>query len=167
MLELLEQQKNFVPMDIVRVDALEKEHPLRANIQREHVVLFQRPGAFSMGFERRFVQWARSVHNLKQILDEGNPDPYSNRGYQHQEAAIKRFELGWELCWKMLQKIIEGEGLPASGPRPVMQNAFQLGLLPETFLWQTICCTIGHLAENCCHPRSELYQTHHFDRFGA
>ncbi|MFZ4099845.1 MAG: HI0074 family nucleotidyltransferase substrate-binding subunit [Chlamydiia bacterium] len=135
-LALLDQQRNFVPMDVVRLDSLDHGHPLRANIERQHVTLFQKDGPTPLGFERRLVQWAQTLSNLRRAIQAGNPDPYTERGCEHMEASVKRFELAWELCWKTLQKILDREGLPAAGPRPVMQNAFQLQLLPAPFLWQ-------------------------------
>ena len=42
------------------------------------------------------------------------------------DSAIKRFELTYEACWKLLQTLIRDQGLEANSPRGVFKAAFKL-----------------------------------------
>lgn len=51
------------------------------------------------------------------------------------DAAIKRFELTFELAWKALKSYLAYQGLEARSPREPIRGAFAAGLLPEDEGW--------------------------------
>lgn len=53
-----------------------------------------------------------------------------------EEGMIQRFEYTFELAWKSLQDILQERGYPnVRGPRPVLEQAFQDGLITDGPLW--------------------------------
>ena len=53
-----------------------------------------------------------------------------------QEGLIHRFEYTFELAWKCLQDLLQERGLvDIRGPRPVLEQAFQDGLIADGVLW--------------------------------
>ena len=54
------------------------------------------------------------------------------------DSAIKRFELTYEACWKLLQTLIRDQGLEANSPRGVFKAAFKLGWTEDELIWDEI-----------------------------
>ncbi len=53
-----------------------------------------------------------------------------------EEGLIQRFEYTFELAWKCLQDLLYERGYPdIRGPRPVIEQAFQDGIISEGPLW--------------------------------
>jgi nucleotidyltransferase substrate binding protein (TIGR01987 family) len=53
-----------------------------------------------------------------------------------QEGVIHRFEYTFELAWKFLQDLLQERGYAeVRGPRPVIEQAFQDGLISNGPLW--------------------------------
>lgn len=53
-----------------------------------------------------------------------------------EEGLIQRFEYTFELAWKYLQDLLEERAYPnIRGPRPVIEQAFQDGVISEGLLW--------------------------------
>jgi len=54
----------------------------------------------------------------------------------NRDATIKRFEFCFELCWKLMQAILQENGIEAYGPRGSIREAAKLGLIdnPQTWL---------------------------------
>lgn len=51
------------------------------------------------------------------------------------DSAILRFELAYEVVWKLLQRLVRAQGLVASGPRQVFAEAFRLGWIDDETAW--------------------------------
>lgn len=51
------------------------------------------------------------------------------------DSAILRFELAYEVVWKLLQRLIRAQGLEAAGPRQVFGEAFRLGWIENEAAW--------------------------------
>jgi nucleotidyltransferase substrate binding protein (TIGR01987 family) len=51
------------------------------------------------------------------------------------DSAILRFELAYEVAWKLLQRLVREQGLAATGPRQVFAAAFQLGWIEDEAAW--------------------------------
>lgn len=51
------------------------------------------------------------------------------------DSAILRFELAYEVVWKLLQRLIRTQGLDAAGPRQVFSQAFKLGWIEDESAW--------------------------------
>lgn len=53
-----------------------------------------------------------------------------------EEGLIQRFEYTFELAWKFLQDILQERGYAdVRGPRPVIERAFQDGLISNGMIW--------------------------------
>ena len=53
-----------------------------------------------------------------------------------QEGLIQRFEYTFELAWKYLQDLLQERGyVNVRGPRPVIEQAFQDGLISNAPVW--------------------------------
>ena len=51
------------------------------------------------------------------------------------DSAIKRFELCFELSWKVIQSFLRDRGLDCRSPRDCFREAFSYGLLTEEDVW--------------------------------
>jgi nucleotidyltransferase substrate binding protein (TIGR01987 family) len=51
------------------------------------------------------------------------------------DAAIQRFELTFELAWKVMKTYVERQGLEACSPRESIRMAFKAALIPEDLGW--------------------------------
>ncbi len=58
----------------------------------------------------------------------------------NQLAAIKSFEMAWELGWKLLADEVTAQGivLPMRGPRAVIRTAFMAGLIADGDGWMAV-----------------------------
>ena len=51
------------------------------------------------------------------------------------DAVIKRFEIAFEYCWKLLKLAAEYQGVEANGPRPAIQEAVRFGWIEDPEFW--------------------------------
>lgn len=51
------------------------------------------------------------------------------------DSAILRFELAYEVAWKLLQRLARAQGLESAGPRQAFAHAFQLGWIEDETVW--------------------------------
>jgi nucleotidyltransferase substrate binding protein (TIGR01987 family) len=51
------------------------------------------------------------------------------------DSGIKRFELCFELSWKVIQSFLRDRGLDCRSPRDCFREAFSYGLLTEEGVW--------------------------------
>jgi nucleotidyltransferase substrate binding protein (TIGR01987 family) len=56
----------------------------------------------------------------------------------NRDAAILRFELAFEVGWKLMQKIAQDEGYEVKSPRQAFQQAFALDLITKEVIWTDI-----------------------------
>ena len=81
---------------------------------------------------QRFQNFQRALYHLDAAVDKGveNMNPLEVQGF------IKGFELAYELAWKTLQDYLHEIGYEdVRGPKPVIQQAFQDGLLNDGNAW--------------------------------
>lgn len=80
----------------------------------------------------RFIQRAddylKAVERLVEVYAQPN-SPFMR------DAAIQRFEICWELAWKVLRLRLALEGIEALTPRQVFQQALQAGLIADGNGW--------------------------------
>lgn len=51
------------------------------------------------------------------------------------DGTIQRFELTFELLWKVLQRLLADQGIAANSPKSVLQHAYRLGWLENEATW--------------------------------
>ena len=63
--------------------------------------------------------------------------PYPNLNELEKDGAIQRFEFTFELAWKTLQDYLAQQAgyVDVKGPRPVLKQAVQDGLLIDGYTW--------------------------------
>ncbi|PZR76877.1 MAG: hypothetical protein DLM73_01600 [Chthoniobacterales bacterium] len=54
------------------------------------------------------------------------------------DSAILRFELAYEVTWKLLQMLLREQGYEVSSPRQALERAFTVGWIAEEELWDDI-----------------------------
>lgn len=74
-------------------------------------------------------------HILEQFEEVMNI-PASERNSR--DRAILRFELCYEVCWKLLQRLVRAEGYESNGPRSAFEKAFALGWIADEVIWNDI-----------------------------
>ena len=51
------------------------------------------------------------------------------------DSSIKRFELTFELSWKLLKSFLKDNGYVCTSPKSCLQEAFSFGLIQDDSLW--------------------------------
>lgn len=81
-------------------------------------------------WKQRFENFKKALQQFEEAVCQENLDRLS------QEGLIQRFEYTFELAWKCLQDILQERGLTeVRGPKPVIQQAFEDGLLEDGLTW--------------------------------
>ncbi len=78
--------------------------------------------------DRRFVDFQQAIARLEESLAE----PQSGMA---RDSSIKRFELCFELSWKVIQNHLRKQSLVCRSPRDCFTQAFSYGLLADDRLW--------------------------------
>jgi nucleotidyltransferase substrate binding protein (TIGR01987 family) len=74
--------------------------------------------------------------NFKKALKLYEEAISPNLSRLEQEGLIQRFEYTFELAWKSLQDLLHERGYAeVRGPRPVIEQAFQDGIISDGPLW--------------------------------
>lgn len=81
-------------------------------------------------WEQRFQNYERALAVLSRGLQQREYNELERQG------LIQAFEYCYELAWKTLQDIIDERGFVGiAGPRPVLQKAFELGIISNGHQW--------------------------------
>lgn len=81
-------------------------------------------------WKQRFSNFKKALSQFEEALVQKNPERLA------QEGLIQRFEYTFELAWKCLQDLLQERGLAEiRGPKPVLEQAFQDGLITDGLLW--------------------------------
>jgi len=51
------------------------------------------------------------------------------------DAVVKRFEVCFEYCWKVMKAAADYQGTEAFGPRPAIQEAIKFGWIDDPEFW--------------------------------
>jgi len=84
-------------------------------------------------WKQRFDNFDRAVHLLREVCDRG----VATLSQLEKEGAIQRFEIAFELGWKVLRDFLEASGLVVSPitPRTVIKEAAGARLLDDAQVW--------------------------------
>jgi nucleotidyltransferase substrate binding protein (TIGR01987 family) len=61
--------------------------------------------------------------------------PASDLDSRDRDSGILRFELCYEVCWKLLQRLVRDQGYESNGPRSAFEKAFALGWIENESVW--------------------------------
>lgn len=75
-------------------------------------------------FEDILARWG-------EVLDEPESDIV-------RDSAILRFELTFEVAWKLVQLLVREQGYEANSPRQAFQQAFTMGWVTDEEVWADI-----------------------------
>ncbi len=87
--------------------------------------------------EKKDIRWKQRLSNFSKALGKFEEAVKADlKDRLAQEGLIHRFEYTFELAWKCLQDLLQERGLEEiRGPKPVLQRAFQDGLISDGVLW--------------------------------
>lgn len=78
--------------------------------------------------ERFFVDFAKAVKNLDTAIDTAIDE-------LDMDGTIKRFELCYELSWKLIKEYLADKGVIAKNPRDCFKEAFANNLINNEDVW--------------------------------
>ena len=87
----------------------------------------------------RWIQRYNSFHKaLQRILDvTGSEEDPEDLNELEKEGLVQRFEYTFDLAWKVLQDFLIYKGYEGiSGPNPVLQKAFEDGVIADHDGWR-------------------------------
>jgi nucleotidyltransferase substrate binding protein (TIGR01987 family) len=80
-------------------------------------------------WRQRFSNFKKSYQVLLRLLDLTKPSEGERLG------SIQAFELAFELAWKTLGDYLQSLGHDVVSPRPIIKQAFQIGLIVKGEKW--------------------------------
>ena len=111
-------------------------------------------------WKQRYANFSRSVDNLLEAIEVIEPSKLERQG------IIKAFELCYELAWKTLQDYLKELGMnDIVGPKPVIQTAFQEGLVTDGDVWKDMHHARNESAHLYNPERAESIETEIRSRF--
>jgi len=78
--------------------------------------------------ERRFSDFQKAVNNLETAIESVVDD-------LDIDGAIKRFELCYDLSWKLMKDYLGEQGIIVRNPRACFKEAYANGLIQDEFAW--------------------------------
>lgn len=87
-------------------------------------------------FKAAIDAFSESSRGLQESLDAIGKISADDKYYDiFYDATVKRFEIAFEYCWKLMKVAVEHEGGEAFGPRPAIQESVRLGWIDEPDFW--------------------------------
>jgi nucleotidyltransferase substrate binding protein (TIGR01987 family) len=81
-------------------------------------------------WRQRYANFQNALKQLDAAVDM--EDDYSDL---ERQGLIQYFEYTVELAWKVLQDLLGARGYEVKGPKPVIKQAFQDGLISDGDVW--------------------------------
>jgi len=81
--------------------------------------------------QNNFRNLEKAVCKLKEALCL-EPDEYIR------DSVIKRFEISFELLWKLIKRIADSENLECYSPKSCLKLAYQMGLIKDEEIFLSI-----------------------------
>lgn len=75
-----------------------------------------------------FDDFVRAFNNLNEAVKKAQSD-------LEIDGAIKRFELCYELCWKLIKEYLTNLGIICKNPRDCFKQAYQNDLIEDENIW--------------------------------
>lgn len=80
-------------------------------------------------WRQRFDQFQKAYNVLQVAIALPHPSVVERAG------LIQLFEMAFELSWNLIKDYLEADGYQVKGPRDVLKNAFQAGLIAQGHIW--------------------------------
>lgn len=82
------------------------------------------------------TRWRQRYANFqKAMVQLDNAVALEEYSYLERQGLIQCFEYTIELAWKTLQDLLDAKGYEVKGPKPVVRQAFQDGLILDGSAW--------------------------------
>ncbi len=78
-----------------------------------------------------FKDFKHALNNLKNGLNQAQDD-------LDIDGVIKRFEICYELAWKLIKEYLEGVGIVCKNPRYCFKEAFSNALIDNELVWMNM-----------------------------
>lgn len=82
----------------------------------------------------KIQQKMKNLDNALQRLQEICNEPLDDKNY-FIDTTIQRFEFSFELFWKTLKILLEKEGIIATTPKEILQDAYRIGWISDENHW--------------------------------
>lgn len=93
-----------------------------------------------------FADFRNSTKRFKEVLKMRSSVPI-------RDASIKRFEITFELSWKLLKALMHDQGFICNSPKTCLQQAFSIGLIKDNPLWSDM----ANDRNSSVHTYSEIF----------
>ncbi len=80
-------------------------------------------------WKQRFENFEKAFRTLERTVAIENPSEAERGG------LIQFFEVAFELAWKTLKDYLEADGFVVKGPRDVLKQGFQSGVIKNGHVW--------------------------------
>jgi len=81
-------------------------------------------------WQQRFENYKKALSQLEKFLQKDVLNELEEQG------LIQSFEYTYEVAWKVLQDVLRERGfVDIAGPRPSIEQAFQIGLIQDGLVW--------------------------------
>ena len=79
------------------------------------------------------------LEDLRRVLDRwADALNDAERDDRARDSAILRFELAYEVAWRLARTLSQAHGLSADSPRAAFSNAFRLGWTTQESIWTDV-----------------------------
>lgn len=87
-------------------------------------------------FEETFIDYKKAVSNLKKVMQDYAATDKENLFFIYvKNAAVKMFELAYDLAWKSLKHELEKNGVSVNSPRSAFVEGVRTGIIKEDEKW--------------------------------
>jgi len=80
-------------------------------------------------WRQRYANFQKALLELDEAVEKGEYSKLERQG------LIQCFEFTFELAWQTLQDLLKARGYNISGPKPVIKQAFQDGIISDGNDW--------------------------------
>jgi len=124
--EIIDRADTLLNIDCIRYDTLEKDEEIKRQIMESKVPIYEKshPRLDALAELKKILlrfEEARFASHKK--------DPFIV------DAVILRYNLTFELFWKVFQKLAQAEGVDVNSPRSALKAAYSLKWVENETLW--------------------------------
>jgi nucleotidyltransferase substrate binding protein (TIGR01987 family) len=128
--EIINNAQTLIKIDCVRFDTLSLNSPLRADIEKDKIVIFQAQNVKNYDLKFVFLNVEKALTAFRVVVEKPMDSDLINI-----DSTIQRFEFTVELFWKLLKKILLSQGVQTQYPKDVLKEAYAGELIQDEKIW--------------------------------